>query len=532
MILFALATLGLFCCAAWAESGPTQAELDAAHASTDWLLPNHDYAGTRYVDLGQINPGNAAQLRPVCIYQAAEMGRFLNNPLVYRGVMYITTAQSTIALDAATCVVKWRFDWKAKAKEGQMAGVGSVYRSRGVALKDGRLVRSTADGFLIALDVQTGQVVWERAVVDAEKFEILGMAPLVVEDLVIVGAGISEFGVKGWIGAFRLQDGAPVWRFNTVPDANEPGSETWSEANAMARGGGGVWVTPSLDRKAGLLYVAVGNPVPAFFGDVRRGANLYTAAMVVLDLRTGKLQWYRQTVPHDLHDWDLTVTSPLYTAAVNGRSRAVVTVGGKDGYVRALDRETQDELFAVAVAKVSNADAKPTLEGVDVCPGVLGGVQWGPPALDPSRGSLFVPAVDWCGKFKTTDEFRYVHGQLYMGGSFTYDPVDKSTGRLSAIDASTGAIRWQYESRRPLVASVAATSSGLVFTGELTGDFVALNASDGLVLYRFNVGGPIASGVVTYAARGRQYVAVTSGMVAGFWKVAPAASIVVVFGLP
>jgi hypothetical protein len=197
------------------------------------IHPTFVYAGTRYVDLGQINPGNAAQLRPVCIYQAADMGRFLNNPLVYRGVMYITTAQSTIALDAATCVVKWRFDWKAKAKEGQMAGVGSVYRSRGVALKDGRLVRSTADGFLIALDVQTGQVVWERAVVDAEKFEILGMAPLVVEDLVIVGAGISEFGVKGWIGAFRLQDGAPVWRFNTVPDANEPGSAEMPSAAPM-----------------------------------------------------------------------------------------------------------------------------------------------------------------------------------------------------------------------------------------------------------------------------------------------------------
>lgn len=518
--------------AALSATGPTQAELDAASERTEWLLPNHDYAGTRYVRLNQIRPENASQLRPVCIYQASDLGRALTNPLVYQGVMYITTAQATIALDAASCDLKWRHDWKQKGKEAMMPGVGSVYRTRGAALKDGRLIRSTSDGYLIALEAETGKVAWERQVVDAEKFEVLGMAPLAFEDLVIIGAGISEFGVRGWIGAFRMADGSPAWRFDAVPGPGQPGSETWSDPNEMARGGGGVWLTPALDRATGTLYLATGNPVPDFYGDTRQGDNLYTAAMVVLDARTGALKWHRQIVPHDLHDWDLTVTSPLYSATIGGRERAIVTVAGKDGYVRAFDRSTQEELFSAPVARVENADAKPTVDGVYVCPGVLGGVQWGPPALDPARKSVFVPAVDWCGVFKKTDELRYVPGQLYMGGSFTYDPVDKSRGRLTAVDASSGAIRWEYRSKRPMVAAVTATSGGVIFTGELTGHFLALDASDGHALYRFNVGAPVAGGVATYSVNGQQYVAVVSGMVAAFWKAQPGATTIVVFGLP
>jgi alcohol dehydrogenase (cytochrome c) len=222
----------------------------------------------------------------------------------------------------------------------------------------------------------------------------------------------------------------------------------------MARGGGGVWLTPALDRASGTLDVATGNPVPDFYGDTRQGANLYTAAMVVLDARTGALKWYRQIVPHDLHDWDVTVTSPLYFTNIGGRERAIVTVAGKDGYLRAFDRATEEEVFSVPVTRVENADAKPTQDGVHVCPGVLGGVQWGPPALDPVRNSVFVPAVDWCGVFYKAAALRSVHGQLYMGGSFTFDPMDEAQGRLTAVDAATGAVRWTYQSKRPMIARV------------------------------------------------------------------------------
>ena len=520
---------------ACAAMGPTQAELDAAGESVEWLLPNHDYAGQRFVDLKQIRRDNAAQLRPICIYQAGDVRGFQPNPLVYKGLLYITTVTSTMAIDAATCAVRWRHDWRPKAKEAEVRIGGIVrnpFRSRGAALKDGMIVRSTSDGHLIALDAETGKELWERLVANAEKYELMIMAPLIYDDLVITGIGISEFGIKGWIGGFRLADGEPVWRFNTVPDEGQPGADTWKGAEDKPRGGGGIWVTPSLDTAKGSLYVAVGNPVPDFFGGVRMGKNLYTAAMIVLDAKSGELQWFRQVVPHDLHDWDLTITNPLYSAVIAGTRRSLVSVAGKDGILRAVDRESHEQIYEVPFTTISNADAEPTIEGAHTCPGVLGGFEWSSPSYNPTSNILVAPTVDWCGVFRKVDELRYVPGQLYMGGSYTYDPVEEARGWLTAVNASTGAIVWKYQSKRPMLASVTTTSANLAFTGELTGDFVVLDAVQGDVLYRFNTGGPVTAGVITYAANGKQYVGVTSGATAGFWRTPPASSILIIFALP
>jgi len=521
--------------AASADNGPTQAELNAAAESSERLLANRDYAGQRYVDLKQITPQNASELRPVCIYQAGDLRPFQTNPLVYHGMMYLTTPSSTIALDAATCAVRWRHDWQSKARNAEVKvgeTVVNPYRSRGAALKEGKLIRSTSDGYLIALELDTGKLVWEKHVAEAEKYELMIMAPLVYEDLVISGIGISEYGVKGWIGAFRLSDGEPVWRFNTVPGEGEPGFDTWSGTDETPRGGGGIWVTPSLDAEKGLLYVAVGNPAPDFFGGVRIGKNLYTAAMVVLDARTGKLQWFRQFVPHDQHDWDLTITNPLYSTVIGGAQRPLVSVAGKDGILRAIDRESHEATYEVPLTTLANADAEPTIEGVHTCPGVLGGFEWSSPAFSPTMNLLVAPTVDWCGVFKKADELRYIPGQQYMGGSFSFDSIEESRGWLTAVNASTGAIAWKYHSKRPMLASVTTASAELVFTGELMGDFVILDARDGNVLYRFNTGGPVAAGVITYAVAGKQYVGVMSGAAIRFWRTPPASSTVIIFSLP
>jgi len=254
--------------------------------------------------------------------------------------------------------------------------------------------------------------------------------------------------------------------------------------------------------------------------------------MIVLDARTGKLQWFRQVVSHDLHDWDLTVTNPLYSAVIDGTSRSLVSVAGKDGILRAVDRESHEQIYAVPLTAVSNADAKPTLEGIHTCPGVLGGFQWNSPAYNPAANMLVAPTVDWCGVFKKADELRYIPGQLYMGGSFSFDPIEESRGWLTAVNASTGATVWKYQSKRPMLGSVTTTSANLIFTGELTGDFVVLDAAQGDVLYRFNTGGPVTAGVITYAVDSKQYVAVSSGATAGFWRTPPAFSTLTVFGLP
>ncbi|MFN0122086.1 MAG: PQQ-binding-like beta-propeller repeat protein, partial [Blastocatellia bacterium] len=458
---------------------PTQAELNAAHSTTDWLLPNHDYSGQRFVDLTQINRRNAASLQPVAIYQVADANVFHNNPLIYQGVLFVATSNATMALDAATLKLKWRVDRKPKGPDGWLM-------NRGMALKDGKLVRGTHDGYLLAYDAADGKLLWERPVLDRKKREAsFTMAPLLYEDMILIGPAGSEAGVKGWVGAFRLQDGAQVWRFNTVPDEGEPGAETWKDAAARETGGGSVWAPFSLDPEKGVLYVPVSNPAPDFYTDSRFGSNLYTNSMLAFDVRTGKLLWHYQAVPADFHDWDVTQVSPLFEAKVNGKMRKLVTITGKDGLLHVLDRETHEHLYKVPVTTRTNPDVPlTTTDGVYACPGVLGGVQWNGPAYNPGLNMLFVNAVDWCGAFRKAPEFRRDSPRGFMGGTYTADPLEKSRGWLTAIDAATGQVRWKYSSERPMLAAVTTTSAELIFTGELTGDFLVLDAHEGKVLYR------------------------------------------------
>jgi alcohol dehydrogenase (cytochrome c) len=506
---------------------PTQAELNAASNTTDWLLPNHDYGGQRFVNLKQINRQNAASLQRVAVYQTGDTSIFHNNPLVYQGVLYVATSNSTMALDATTLKVKWRVDRKPKGPDGWPM-------NRGLALKDGKLVRGTHDGYLLAYDAADGTLLWERPVLDRKKREAgFTMAPLLYEDLILIGPAGSEAGVKGWVGAFRLENGEQVWRFNTVPDAGEPGAETWKDATARETGGGSTWAPFSLDAKQGVLYVPVSNPAPDFYTDSRFGSNLYTNSLLAFDVRTGKLKWYYQAVPADFHDWDLTQVSPLFETRIKGKMRKLITVVGKDGLLHVLDRETREPLYKVPVTTRKNVDVPlTTTEGIYACPGVLGGVQWNGPAYNPGLNMLFVNAVDWCGSFKKAQEFRRGESRGFMGGTYTYDAAEKSRGWLTALDAATGQVRWKYESQRPMLAAVTTTAAELVFTGELTGDFLVLDARDGKVLYRFNTGGPLNGGVITYGINGRQYVAVNSGNASGFWRTSRASATVLLFALP
>jgi alcohol dehydrogenase (cytochrome c) len=510
---------------AHAASGPTQNELDAAAANaTDWLHTNHDHGGQRFVDATGINRQNANALQPGCRYVVGDPYPFYTNPLVYRGVMYLTTASDTIAIDATTCALRWRHHWAYKAR-------ANWPQSRGVALKAGTIVRGMRDGYLLALDADTGSLLWERAAGDPDKGETFTMPPVIFEDLVIIGPAGGEVPIKGWVGAFKLKDGDPIWRFNTIPWPGEPGAESWGATDAPT-GGGAVWTPFSLDPTQGLVFVATGNPAPDFFADARQGANLYTGSLVVLDARTGKLVWHHQATPHDSHDWDLTQVSPLFSANVDGKPRSFVSVVGKEGLLRILDRESRAQVTAVAVTRRHNVEVPVTEEGVYVCPGPLGGVQWNGPAFSPRTNMLYVPSVEWCGTFKKAARLVHVPGQNYMGGTYQPDPMEQSRGWLTAIDASTGTIRWRYKSPRPMVAAVTVTSADLLFTGELGGDFLVLDARDGAVAFRYHIGGAMGGGIVTYQVADKQYVAVMSGTATYFWGTPPAPATVTIFAVP
>jgi len=512
--------------AAPAASGPDQATLTRASQSTDWLFHTHDYAGTRFSPLQEITPATAARLTPACLFQVGERDNFQTGPIVYNGTMYITTTSATIALDAATCRVKWRQAWHARENV-------AFQRNRGVAIKDGRVIRGTPDGYLLALNAETGAQLWARRIGTPADGEIFVMAPIMFEDLVLIGPALSERNVQGWVGAFRASDGTPVWRFNTIPKPGEPGFETWKNPKGIPMGGGAVWTSFALDTETADLHVAVTNPAPDLPVHLRQGANLYTNSMIVLDARTGKLRWYRQMVPNDSHDWDLTHATPMFDTEINGARRRLIVTTGKDGVLRAVDRDTHGVVYETAVTTRENADTPVITTPTRACPGVLGGTEWNGPAYSPSAGMLYVPAVDWCATFTAYEQVRFIPGKGYMGGRTDLDPPDKAQGWLTAIDAATGAIKWKYRSARPMVAAVTTTAGNVVMTGELTGDFTVLDAKTGAVVYRFNTGGPIGGGVVTYSVAGRQYVAVASGSPSNFWVDRnPGAPTLLVFSIP
>jgi alcohol dehydrogenase (cytochrome c) len=492
--------------------GPSQDELNHAGTSTDWMFATHDYAGQRYVDLKQIDKGNVANLRPVCLYQLSDTNPFPTSPLVYRGAIFITSRNAIVSIDAATCRLNWRYDRPSRVPQAYIEKM-----NHGAAIKDGKLVFGTHDGFLIALDAGTGKEIWVRdAVSPKDNQGGFTMSPIVVGDLVIMGPAGSEIGVKGWVGAYKLSTGEPLWRFNTIPDDGEPGADSWPDHASRQHGGGTVWGALTYDAEKGLLFVPVSNPTPDFNGDKRAGADLYTCAMVVLDIRTGKLAWYYQVSPHDTHDYDLTQASPQFALTIEGRSRKLVVAAGKEGQLHVIDRDSHQQLYQTPVTDWRNTgvawvDLDKSADGSQVCPGALGGVQWNGPAFNPGTRALYVPAAHWC--------------------AFSKDPADTSRGSLAAVDAASGKVLWRYQSMRPMLAAVTTTSAGLVFSGELTGDMIALDAASGKLLYRFNVGGPMVGGVTTYQVSGTQYVAAVTGMANSMWQADSGSSTVVVFGL-
>jgi len=504
--------------------GPTQQELlRAGQDKQNWLYATKDYTGQRFVDLRQITPKNAGAMRPVCIYRSEKAGATQSNLLVYKGVMYATRDNATGAIDATNCGERWTHIWK---DTGQVLSPAN----RGVAIKDGRLVRGTADGHLIALDLERGQLLWSQKIADAKSGQYLSMPPLIFDDLVIYGPAGADWGAKNWIGAFDLETGKQVWRFNLIPDDNEPGADSWKDAASRAHGGGSVWTPVSLDAKSGTLFVPVGNPAPDFYRDARPGENLYTNSVVALDVKTGKLLWYKQFGPGDQYDRDLSQVSPLLSATIKGKRRNLVTVTGKDGWLRMVDRDTHEVLYQSPITTLT--EGAPSVAGTHGCPGLLGGMEWNGPAYSPTTNTLYVAAVDWCGTFvkdeKSPQWTQFAH---HYGGKVNPDPREQAKGWLQAFDVSTGKLRWKRQWPTPLVAAVTVTSGGMLFTGDLNNDFLAIDAANGKTLYRFNTGGSIGGGVISYEIGGKQYVATTSGVVSGFFG-GRGTSAIVIFTLP
>ena len=493
-------------------SGPTQAELDHSAAANDtWLMTNKSYDGRRYVALDQINTKSVGGLKVVCTFDSGLAAQAQSTPLLYDGRMYLTAGQTTLALDARDCKELWRHEWKLKGK-----ALSTV--NRGAAIKDGKLVRGTADGYLIALSMSDGAELWTEKITDIEESHYLSMPPLIVDDAIIYGTAGADWGGQGWIGAFSLEDGAEIWRYGVLPSPDAPAAKSWGSKEAIAHGGGSFWTPVALDREKGVLFVPVGNPAPDFYGESRPGDNDGTDSAAAIDVKTGKLIWARQFVPHDTHDWDLSQTSPIFGTKIDGVSRALVIVSGKDGRLRIVDRDTSEVLHDIVVSRQENADKPATETPMHICPGLLGGQEWSSSAYDPAKGLVFSPMVDWCGmvSHEPTAPTHQVAVHFY-GGGIVQDPIENARGVLAAVDVASGAIKWKFEAPAPMLANVTATSGGVVFSGDLKGNMYAIEEDTGKVLLQHTLPASAGGGLFTYALDGKQYVAALSGAVSAFF---------------
>jgi alcohol dehydrogenase (cytochrome c) len=485
----------------------------------DWIYVDHDLAGTRYSHLKEITTNNVSQLVKACAYTFPDKEPSQTAPIVSAGRIYVTTAHYTVAIDGADCRVLWSNTWTPREHE-------PATTHRGAALADGKIIRGTSDGFLLALDAKDGHTVWSKQIAEPKQGYFISMAPLVHGDLIYIGPAGAETAAQGWVGAFRIRDGEPVWRFNIVPNEGEPGAGTWGPNPAARKhGGGNLWTPMSFDEQKNLLYVPGGNAAPDLYDDDRPGDNLYTNSLIALDATTGRLVWYRQFVPHDVHDYDVSHVAPVFETKINGSTRNVIASTGKDGLLRLLDRDSKDVIYSVPFTNRSNVEAPITRTPVRVCPGTLGGQEWNGSSYYAKQNMLIVPATDWCAEFSKDatapdPEKEHTHA-FYFGGQTKFDPWSAARGRLTAFDASTGQEKWRYDAAKPMIAGVTTTDGDLIFTGDLAGNLLALDARSGKVLLQSELGGPAGGGVVTYSAHGKQNVAVVSGLVGVYNLVAP-----------
>lgn len=472
-----------------------------------WPNNNRGYDAERFSPLTEITTANAETIAEVCELTLGDDGKFQSGPLLVDDMLFVTTSHTTVALNAADCSLRWRHIYMPKFE------ISSA--NRGLGYWRGRLFRGTGDGLLLSLDARTGKELWRRTIASPDKSEFVSAAPIVWDNLVFIGPAGGDWGARGRVVALNASTGREVWRFNTIPMAGEPGAETWIDRESTNHGGGATWSTYTLDPARGEVFISVGNPGPDFNPESRPGANLYTDSLVVLNARNGKLKWFFQVNPNEAFDWDLGAAPVLY-ADRNGHQR--VAVGSKNGYVYGLERANHALIFKTPVTTLLNQDKRPTSEGVRVCPGTLGGVEWNGPAFSPLTGDLYVGAVDWCSVIKSGPP-KFEAGKFYIGTDARQPPNESALGWITAMDGDRGTILWQYRADAPVVAGVTPTAAGIVFSGDLKGNFLALDAHSGRLLRKLNLGGGIAGGVITYSIDGKQYVAATVGNTSRAWNV-------------
>ena len=532
----------------------------------NWLHYGNDLANTRYQDVDQINPGNVANLKVAWVFHTMvtdDQAELETSPIAVNGMLYITDGHDDVfALDAATGQAKWSY--KPIETLGEMPSLDAISiccgrNNRGVVFVPGAVsgtgmvIYARLDDVVVALDANTGTVLWKTTVADYHTRVAINMAPQYAKGKVIVALSGGEYQVQGQIIALNAHSGTVAWRFFTT----EP--TTWA-GNSWKSGGAMAWQTPSIDEDLGLVYTGTGNAAPDINGNLRKGDNLYSSAMVALDLATGKVRWYFQETHHDLWDYDSTMTTVLFPVQKHGRDKddAIPAIGhcSKNGNYYILDRRNGKPVFPVREVKVPThpawQHASPTqpvssvepLTPLKFLPGTIdrsllpSGVKLGRQyTLPQEQEYLIVPGDDggcegiaqgysprtkfvYYGTryepttFKTFENNQGPNaGGLFLGSTFDeLTPKEGVTnfGLYGATDTTTGKLVWKIKIDQPAKSGVL-IAGDLVFFGEGNGLFHAVDAATGEILFTFDGttvtnGGGAQAAPTAYVVNGKEYV--------------------------
>ena len=513
-------------------------------------MPAKDYASTRYSGLTEITAESARQLSVKGTFSTGSTRGHEAAPLVVGSTMYVVTPFPNVlyALDLSQpgMPVRWKFDPKPLAAAQGVACCDVV--NRGAAYADGLVVFNTLDNRTVAVDAASGTPAWVTQLGDINRGETITMAPLIVKGKVLVGNSGGELGVRGWLTALDLKTGAIVWRaYSTGPDRDvligsrfkpfyasdrggDLGINTWP-GEAWKQGGGAVWGWISYDPALNLVYYGTGNAGP-WNPEQRPGDNKWTSGIFARDPDTGEAVWFYQWSPHDLWDYDGINEQTLLDLPIGGSTRPVLVRAERNGYVYVLDRTTGQVLSVDPFVHITstlgvdlksgrpieNPSKKPSVGIVtrDVCPAAPGGKDWQPTAYSPQTGFVYIPANNLCMDFEPV-EANYIAGTPYLGANVRmYAGPGGHRGELIAWDPVGRKAAWRTRETFPIWSGIVATAGDVVFYGTMDGWFKAVHARTGAELWRYKVGSGIVGQPITYRGPdGRQYVAVLSGV--GGW---------------
>lgn len=532
-----------------AANNPSADLVALAKDPAQWPMAARTYEATRFSPLDQINTGNVDKLQLVWTFSTGVPRGQESAPIVVDDTMYVVSPypNTLFALDATTGELKWSY-----SPPSDPAAIGAAccdVVNRGPAYDNGKVFFNTLDDNTVAVDAETGKLIWHTKLDDINKGSTMTMAPLVVHGKVIVGNSGNELGVRGWLAGLDENTGKIVWRaYSTGPDKDvligpdfkphydwmkgkDLGVATWPP-DKWKIGGGAAWGWVSYDPDLDLIFYGTGNPAP-WNASQRPGDNLWTATIFARDPDTGMAKWAYQTSPHDLWDHDSVNELLVTNLDIGGKTRKVVIRPGRNGYMYVIDRATGEVISADPYDTVTVYDGVDMKTGrlqpnpdkpsqvnhttEDVCPASPGAKDWQPSAFSPITGLVYVPHQHLCENFRPS-QVGYIAGTPFLGATVDMyaGPGDGYRGEFMAWDPVARKKVWAIHERFPVWSGTAVTAGNVAFYGTMDRWFKAVDAKTGKLLWKFRgPSGFIGQPSVYKGSDGREYVAILSGI--GGW---------------